>query len=691
MRLQHNLLAIFVTAIVFHSAVCAEDIESQFSEEDYFSEIPMVLSATRLEQPLSETPASVTIIDRETIEAMGIRNLADVFRIVPGFVVNYYNGHDPVVAYHGAAGNFFPQLQVLIDGRSVYLPSFGGVRWNDMAINLDDISKIEVIRGANASTYGTNAFIGVISITTHHAAEEQGHKITGTIGDHGVADSYYRYGGETGNLDYRFSFGFQSDNGFDKHNDNINNDSYEASRVNARFDYDIDSHSSITAQLGQARISKGTGETGTFDSVRNIDVDNQFQLIHWKNTKNEASHSIKVYHNVHHFQDAFTTNSLTGEISALLNAGTPCTVGQTPTGAGGCLTPGPFPLPDWRATLDFSRKSERFDIEYENQLKPTEKTRLLWGASYRTDKVTSKLLFNTTGSESLNITRLFGHGEYKKDAHNIFNFGLMLEDGTLIKHEISPKISYIHKPTRHHSIRFVASQATRIPVLLEEKGDTIFTIQPPPSTYAVPIPFDQDTVFASSGGLTPEKITSTEIGIHSEFSPSLTTDLRFFQDHSRDLIQKTKVTLAADTIKPGAADFENATENKINGVDLSIDYKPTQDARIIAAMTWQDLKSSDADINGSVPNQIFSLLISKKLSPVTTMNWSYYKTSQFSWLDGDVMPNTHWLNVAISRNFSKHGDRKLELIANDLFGDRLDYNKSNIRKPAILIRFSGAY
>ena len=93
------------------------------SEQDYLQEFPVVLSASRLSQPLSEAPNAVPVIDREMIKASGFRNIADLFRLVPGMFVGYENGHFPIIAYHGSIEQYSHRMQVLVDGRSVISPA----------------------------------------------------------------------------------------------------------------------------------------------------------------------------------------------------------------------------------------------------------------------------------------------------------------------------------------------------------------------------------------------------------------------------------------------------------------------------------------------------------------------------------------------------------------------------------------
>ena len=140
------------------------DLLASVTELDFLGEMPVVLSVSRLRQPASEAPSSTTVIDRETIRASGFLEIADLFRLVPGFYVGRVNGNHPVVSYHGLTGEYSPRLQVLIDGRSVYSQLFGGAEWSDLALSIDDIERIEIVRGPNAASFGSNAFFGVINI-----------------------------------------------------------------------------------------------------------------------------------------------------------------------------------------------------------------------------------------------------------------------------------------------------------------------------------------------------------------------------------------------------------------------------------------------------------------------------------------------------------------------------------------------
>src|SRR3989338_9452848 len=140
------------------------------SEQDYLQELPVVLSASRLSQPISETPNAMTVIDRDMIVASGARNIADVFKLVPSMYVGYEDGHTPIVSYRGITDGYARRMQVLVDGRSIYLPLFGQVDWAELPIDIADIERIEVVRGPSAASPRSDFAQGGVNNLTPPAA-----------------------------------------------------------------------------------------------------------------------------------------------------------------------------------------------------------------------------------------------------------------------------------------------------------------------------------------------------------------------------------------------------------------------------------------------------------------------------------------------------------------------------------------
>nr|WP_305909700.1 Plug domain-containing protein [Methylomarinum sp. Ch1-1]MDP4522630.1 Plug domain-containing protein [Methylomarinum sp. Ch1-1] len=132
----------------------------QDADDFFLADAPAVLTATRLKQPLASAPAAVTVIDKAMIKASGTKEIVELFRLVPGMQVGYRRGHLAAATYHGMSDELARGMQVLVDGHSIYNASFGGVTWDDYPLLIEDIERIEVIRGPNSATYGPNSFWG---------------------------------------------------------------------------------------------------------------------------------------------------------------------------------------------------------------------------------------------------------------------------------------------------------------------------------------------------------------------------------------------------------------------------------------------------------------------------------------------------------------------------------------------------
>ena len=203
-------------AVLSVGVICGSACAAGYpSEKDYLQEIPVGLSASRLSQPVSETPNAITVIDRDMIVASGARNIADVFKLVPGMYVGYANGHSPIVSYRGITDEYARRMQVLVDGRSIYLPILGQVDWTELPLDIGDIERIEVIRGPSAASHGSNSVQGVISIFTRHASDAHKAEVSTRQGNAGVSDVTARFGGAGESWDYRVTLASRGDSGFD--------------------------------------------------------------------------------------------------------------------------------------------------------------------------------------------------------------------------------------------------------------------------------------------------------------------------------------------------------------------------------------------------------------------------------------------------------------------------------------------
>lgn len=133
-----------------------------------------VTSVSKRTQSLREIPSAVFVISDEDIRRSGLRTLPEILRMAPGVEVGQIRSNDWAVTIRGFNGQFANKLLILIDGRTVYTPFWAGVLWDAQSTLIEDIERIEVIRGPGAAIWGANAVNGVINIITKASKKTQG-------------------------------------------------------------------------------------------------------------------------------------------------------------------------------------------------------------------------------------------------------------------------------------------------------------------------------------------------------------------------------------------------------------------------------------------------------------------------------------------------------------------------------------
>jgi len=155
-----------------------------------------LMSMSRKEQRVADMAAAAHVISAEEIRRSGAQSIPEALRLVPGLNVAQMARNRWAVSSRGFNERFSSKLLVQVDGRSVYSPLFSGVLWETQDLVMDDIERIEVIRGPGAALWGTNAMNGVINIVTRSAAASQGSRMNATLGSGELASVSLTHGGE---------------------------------------------------------------------------------------------------------------------------------------------------------------------------------------------------------------------------------------------------------------------------------------------------------------------------------------------------------------------------------------------------------------------------------------------------------------------------------------------------------------
>ena len=612
--------------------------EALLPEDAFLDELPIVLSASRLPQSPANAPVATTIIDREMIVASGFTEIPDLLRLAPGFIVNYNDGYTPAVGYHLLTDRFSRQMQVLVDGRSVYEPALGGVAWADLPLAIDDIERIEVIRGPNAASYGANAFTSVINIITRNAVLDRGLMLKTNLGDNGLTEGFMRYGGSFKNLDYRVTTAYRENDGFDDRHDDM-----QVKLITVRGDYQLDLDNTLMLQLGHNSGSKGADNV--FDNLipdHNRQTYSQFQQFKWTHSLSaEQEYSFQLYHNQN--KDINRYNSE------------------------------PIPsLGGMQVYFDESIISDRWDLEFQNILKPAQALRLVWGAGARKDEVLAPLVLNSGSGVENKSLRVFSNAEYYLGDKTLLNAGVMVEDSDTGGTNISPRASVNHHFLENHTVRLSASRAYRDPFVFEESPD-----------YRFPLAIPNDVLFFDAGNINSEKISVYEIGYVGNFPKIHTSlDARYFYDKLDNLIAADKTAFPSG-LDGTAQFFDNFNTARIKGVELSARYQPGNGNRLNINYTHQDINGDDETGSSSYadagPEEMLNILAIRDFGRGYSASIGYYYLSGMKELEtNNLRDSQHRTDVRVARTLSTARQNfTFALVVQNLFDEDEDTRLKN--------------
>ncbi len=248
-------------------------------------EIPVVVTAARREQKITTMPYAVSVITAEDIRRSGARSIPDALRLVPGVDVADLSFGNAAVSPRGLHGLMGYQLPVLVDGRQIFDSIFGGCLWGSWPFQLEDIERIEVIRGSTGVTWGGNAINGVVNIVTKDPADQAGLTFTAGGGSRGTHKEHVGYALRDGRLRLRVSGEYEASDGFRKGGSILRNleDDYKAGRMGLHAIYEAGPDDTLTISAGSGLMDGGYPPMplAVFDRRRNSGSQASFLLGRW--------------------------------------------------------------------------------------------------------------------------------------------------------------------------------------------------------------------------------------------------------------------------------------------------------------------------------------------------------------------------------------------------------------------------
>lgn len=632
----------------------------------YYDELPVVLSASRLVQTVGEAPAAVTVIDREMIRSSGVRDVVDLLRLVPGMVVGMYKAHRPTLGFNGLADPYFRQLQVLLDGVSLYSPFWGGAEWNQLPVALEDIERVEVVRGPNAATFGANSFLGVVNIITRDPATERGAEVGANIGEKGIRDLSARFAASQGDLRYRVTLSQRSDEGLDS-----KPDTRRTNFLGLRGHYRLSGQDELRVQAGYVGGSQGDGVYSApnhTDGPRIDHYDSGNLQLRWTRTTGMDEEVWLQFSCAERNHRDWLPYRLLGR---------------------------------WDYPLSLSYRDRRADLELQQTMRLDESLRGVWGAQVRADGAQSPTYFSSTDWRRSSLYRLFGNLEWRPSPLWIVSGGVMAERNSLTGSSLSPSLALNRQLSPGHALRFRWASAHRTPTLFEDKVNQRYAA---PATMApllvglgygtlVGLPLAQSRM--TRGELEDERIRSSELSYLGQFPAlRLNVELSLFRYRMESLMGWEKYPFATilgqlPQALGGHPDYGytygyvNSDSARVSGQSATIQWRPWQGATIHIAASRTGIRDDGpqaALVTASGPVHAVGTLLSQEFPADWQVGVGYYRVGAMQVMSGgDPLPATDRVDLRVAKRF-RIGTARAEaaLVVHNAAGDIPVFERKDI-------------
>ena len=602
---------------------------TQLTENDFFSDIPVVLTATRLKQSKKNSPIATTIIDRRMIEASGFTEIADLLRLAPGMLVNYDSGHIASVGYQFLFDRYRVRLQVLVDGKSVYTPAFGEMPWTQLGITVDDIERIEVIRGPSSASYGPNAMTGVISIITRHAALDKGMRFKLNHGINGRSEQFATIGSSSGKFDYTLSFAKRKDDGFNKRHDSKN-----LTIANFRGDYQITNNDIITFDLNH---SSGHYQEDAVDSL-NPGMPDHTKVVSQSSFQSKWEHN---YADGDIFSLNYYQQTYTDKNNYILND---ATYGLVP--------------------LNESVTTDRKNLEV-TYTTASDFYNLTLGALYRQDKTLAPEYLYQVNRDII-TQQVFLNSELYLNNSNILNIGVLHDENDTAGTSTSPRIALNHHFNRHHTARISYSESSRSPFAIEEYTNRVIEVP-------LPLPSTSYTVWKDLSDLKAEKIKSFDLGYIGNFNNNATNiEARIYKNWLTDLIVQDWALFTGGFLQGDAFNvtgFEATLSHKINNSKIILNYARTEIEPV--TLTY----GSAVSYKTGAPEDSVSLLIMHNFGKNINGSLGYYYTGSYQQLCCEVQQQAprNRIDITLSKKFKIDGhNSKINFVLQNITNEKVN-------------------
>ena len=562
-----------------------------------------VVTASKTPQKLIKTPAAIHVITQEDLRRSGINSIPEALRMVPGMHVYKIDANTWAVSARGFSSRFANKMLVMIDGRSVYTPLFSGVYWDVQDTILEDIDRIEIIRGPGGSLWGTNAVNGIINIITKDSADTQGTLLKTTFGTYDNGTLEARHGGWLNETTaYRLYGKFYDREPYDFSSGEEGEDSSNNKRGGFRIDTNLAGGDKLTLQGDLYSGEFGTTRTHILltppysHEVKSLaDVSGSNLLGRWNHSFSENSElKLQLYYD------------------------------RTK-----------------RVETHLDETRDTFDVDIQHQFTLSNSHQLLLGLGYR----------YTRDQTSSHIDPLTGLYPYRLDPENrddsLFSgfiqdrisfaddkgsltIGSKFEKNEYSDYEWQPSARLIWNFSDKTSLWGAVSRTIRTPSRTEHNGEVNAAAMKSPIS-----PYPIVRRLTNNDDITAERARSYELGFRTQVKNNVFVDISSFYTKYKDMTGGISIgSPFTETVPPTyivlPMQLTSAAEVDSYGVEISCTWAVTDWWKLTSALTWFDMHR---DATGTIdPRAGFS-----------EGQQAEYQTSLLSYMD---LPGNFELNGA---------------------------------------------
>ena len=606
-----------------------------------------VTSVSKKEQKLSSAAAAIFVITQEDIRRSGATNIPDVLRMAPGVQVAQINASTWAISIRGFNARYSDHVLVLIDGRTVYSSTFSGVFWDQQDVLLEDIERIEIIRGPGGTIWGANAVNGVINIITKSAKATKGGLISVGGGSEDQASESVRYGDKIGKSGSYRVFGKFSKRADLPFSDGRNGaDGWSQLHGGFRSDWDLSARDSVTV----------SGDI-------------------YQNWESEAARTSLIASPVlQTFPQSFEATG--GNVVARWKRAF----------AGGSETSLQMYYDQFQRTeLGIPELNKTFDIDFEDHLTTSGRHDVVWGLGYRRASIAlapGLFIALDPPSRTEDLFSGFVQDEIRLTHSVSLTVGSKFEHNRFTGFEFQPSARIAWAVNRHNAVWVAASRAIRQPTRNDTEVDAQLASFPVASNIVEVVRLE------GNPSIHAEEVRDAEAGYRGQLSKTLSLDVTGFLSYYRNLINPEPQPIVT-TILPSGLQIEapliyqNSADARGYGGEAYITWQPIRRWRISPGYSYLSMKTTlepfshvaaSSDNSGDNPKHMFQVRSSLNLPRNFEFDSSLYYVTKLT--QGSV-PAHERLDCRLAW---RPGEKiELSLVGQNLLGPRsLEFADANL-------------